>query len=561
MASGTDRPGYRQVSDENHATFKIVPSGRGAEDYPHRVTARGECFETVLENNSHLISISNDSASPALDGDAQSLVRSRTPQTSTDQPTSWSQVCESSNLLPYHGTTENHADINKTDVKFTYLSQPLLRPSTPDIRSPIRRNSSSVFNDNVLFGNGSEYFDGGNNQASPPVRQSILPNVFSTTYGYVSPTNSQLYAFSGQNVSFSGPYVLSPASLSPQDAQTARIIPPNNTMIPYYRAPLSCQNVSYLPQSAHISGPTDYLGPHDPLKRFDVPSTNRDQFRPPYSMPVSSLPFNQGVPYPWQSSAYIGPQASSSTSDEQYQRQRTSVPSNPHSARGVSQNAGTVFISQQDQLSRSCLTTTGHNTRCLDNKRQPADEQVIVATDECGRRYKLQKGQVFKPELAQYEVRFQTFVNWPGDSYITPQEAASAGFYLGDESYTRCFACSGGLDHWQPGDNAFKEHAKFYQTCPYVIAVVMKQYLESAGGCQGREVKCVAPGRKPPVETPVATGRTPFDEELNTYFLQLIQMGFHPNRVKLAIQRTLEKYRDSMLLNNVNFFIIDLCST
>lgn len=57
-------------------------------------------------------------------------------------------------------------------------------------------------------------------------------------------------------------------------------------------------------------------------------------------------------------------------------------------------------------------------------------------------------------------------------SYLTqtPRELSIAGFfYVGYGDYVRCFFCGGGLRNWEPGDDAWVEHARWFQKCSFLL--------------------------------------------------------------------------------------------
>ena len=66
---------------------------------------------------------------------------------------------------------------------------------------------------------------------------------------------------------------------------------------------------------------------------------------------------------------------------------------------------------------------------------------------------------------------FTESINWPGARIkATCREFADAGFYyLGDRDRVKCFYCNGGLKNWEPTDDPFQEHAKWYPLCEYIL--------------------------------------------------------------------------------------------
>ncbi|XP_041461917.1 baculoviral IAP repeat-containing protein 3-like isoform X1 [Lytechinus variegatus] len=77
------------------------------------------------------------------------------------------------------------------------------------------------------------------------------------------------------------------------------------------------------------------------------------------------------------------------------------------------------------------------------------------------------------PNFVQEAARLGTFRNWPGKlgyHHVTPRVLAKAGFYytgLVDEC--KCFYCDGGLKNWEPTDEPWTEHAKWFPRCEWLI--------------------------------------------------------------------------------------------
>ncbi|OWF45930.1 Baculoviral IAP repeat-containing protein 3 [Mizuhopecten yessoensis] len=74
------------------------------------------------------------------------------------------------------------------------------------------------------------------------------------------------------------------------------------------------------------------------------------------------------------------------------------------------------------------------------------------------------------PNYAVQATRSDTFLHgWPAYLNQTPYEMSSAGFfYTGNGDYCRCFYCGGGLRNWEPGDDPWVEHARWFPRCLYV---------------------------------------------------------------------------------------------
>ncbi|OPL33707.1 hypothetical protein AM593_06314, partial [Mytilus galloprovincialis] len=86
------------------------------------------------------------------------------------------------------------------------------------------------------------------------------------------------------------------------------------------------------------------------------------------------------------------------------------------------------------------------------------------------------------PKYPKYAVkmsRLDSFKYWP--TYLTqaPDEMASAGFFFtGNEDHCRCFFCGGGLRNWEPGDQPWVEHARWYQYCAFVRQSKGHRFIE-----------------------------------------------------------------------------------
>ncbi|XP_033740766.1 uncharacterized protein LOC117327746 [Pecten maximus] len=73
------------------------------------------------------------------------------------------------------------------------------------------------------------------------------------------------------------------------------------------------------------------------------------------------------------------------------------------------------------------------------------------------------------PNYAVLTVRSSTFNGFPNHLDQTPLQMAQAGFfYAGYGDYVRCFFCGGGLRNWEPGDDPWVEHARWFPRCAYV---------------------------------------------------------------------------------------------
>ncbi|XP_061192111.1 baculoviral IAP repeat-containing protein 2-like [Saccostrea echinata] len=73
------------------------------------------------------------------------------------------------------------------------------------------------------------------------------------------------------------------------------------------------------------------------------------------------------------------------------------------------------------------------------------------------------------PSYAVVATRVSSFKDWPSCMTQKPRDLALAGFlYAGYGDYTRCFFCGGGLRNWEPEDDPWIEHARWFPKCAFL---------------------------------------------------------------------------------------------
>ncbi|XP_069104535.1 baculoviral IAP repeat-containing protein 7-like [Argopecten irradians] len=88
-----------------------------------------------------------------------------------------------------------------------------------------------------------------------------------------------------------------------------------------------------------------------------------------------------------------------------------------------------------------------------------------------------------RPKFPHYAIessRLASFRNWPTYKHQTPELLSKAGFFyanFGDN--VKCFYCDGGLKNWEPGDNPWEEHARWFPKCPFVRSVKGEVFIQS----------------------------------------------------------------------------------
>ncbi|XP_020851853.1 baculoviral IAP repeat-containing protein 2-like isoform X1 [Phascolarctos cinereus] len=80
--------------------------------------------------------------------------------------------------------------------------------------------------------------------------------------------------------------------------------------------------------------------------------------------------------------------------------------------------------------------------------------------------------------MQTHAARMKTFVTWPPQIPVHPEQLASAGFYyIGCDDDVKCFCCDGGLRCWESGDDPWVEHAKWFPRCEYLNRMKGQQFI------------------------------------------------------------------------------------
>jgi len=107
------------------------------------------------------------------------------------------------------------------------------------------------------------------------------------------------------------------------------------------------------------------------------------------------------------------------------------------------------------------------------------------------------------PELSSLEARMNTFADWPPGLKQRPAQLAEAGFYYMSNSrfypyclliltnllfipaiketgdHVKCFCCDGALRNWEPEDDPWVEHARWFYRCNFLVSVKGDEYVKS----------------------------------------------------------------------------------
>ncbi|KAM9070808.1 baculoviral IAP repeat-containing protein 7 isoform 1-T1 [Sarcophilus harrisii] len=84
------------------------------------------------------------------------------------------------------------------------------------------------------------------------------------------------------------------------------------------------------------------------------------------------------------------------------------------------------------------------------------------------------------PDMGVEQIRLDSFHNWPSASMVCPQQLARAGFfYTGQHDHVKCYYCDGGLRNWDRGDDPWREHAKWFPRCEFLLQSRGRAYVSS----------------------------------------------------------------------------------
>lgn len=84
------------------------------------------------------------------------------------------------------------------------------------------------------------------------------------------------------------------------------------------------------------------------------------------------------------------------------------------------------------------------------------------------------------PEFTNFGDRLESFQCWPRSMPQTKEQLAEAGFYYeGTGDRTICYHCGGGLNDWQPEDDPWHQHAKWFKNCRFVLMVKGQDFIDN----------------------------------------------------------------------------------
>ncbi|XP_052808113.1 putative inhibitor of apoptosis [Mya arenaria] len=101
-------------------------------------------------------------------------------------------------------------------------------------------------------------------------------------------------------------------------------------------------------------------------------------------------------------------------------------------------------------------------------------------------------GVITEPKYREWEnesTRLMSFRGWPAQMSQIPRQLVDAGLlYMGEGDRCKCYWCGGELYDWEPEDNPWVEHAKWFPQCGYVHNKKGVAFINTIRGEQTGEV-------------------------------------------------------------------------
>ena len=149
--------------------------------------------------------------------------------------------------------------------------------------------------------------------------------------------------------------------------------------------------------------------------------------------------------------------------------------------RETSENRDATMTSKSNQSSMHESQTNSSEDRHIVRNIEDA-ETVAVSKSQHNYDYSTLGINIEKPRYPNYaplQVRISSYQGWPSYLDQTPRAMAMAGFlFAGFQDYARCFFCGGGLRNWEPGDDPWVEHARWFPQCAFVKQNKGKTFIQ-----------------------------------------------------------------------------------
>jgi len=203
-----------------------------------------------------------------------------------------------------------------------------------------------------------------------------------------------------------------------------------------------------------------------------------------------------------------------------------------------------VITAINPRLESTQDTTTVIDDR--DNTQAPFQNVNIISNDVDGNLDELGVQKHNGPKRGDFgtvESRLRSFVSWSPNLIQTPDLLAQAGFYyegIGDQ--VRCFHCDGGLRHWDPDDDPWTEHARWFPRCSFVKLVKGQEFVTACALDNTDQSSVQTNGKiQSSRKKRQVSDRELQEQMVSAAALAALGIGIDVQRVKRAIKEKLEQ--------------------
>ncbi|XP_031816932.1 baculoviral IAP repeat-containing protein 3 isoform X2 [Sarcophilus harrisii] len=142
--------------------------------------------------------------------------------------------------------------------------------------------------------------------------------------------------------------------------------------------------------------------------------------------------------------------------------------------------------------------------------------------------------------MQTHAARMKTFVTWPPQIPVHPEQLASAGFYyVGCNDDVKCFCCDGGLRCWESGDDPWVEHAKWFPRCEYLIEIKGQQFINQIQASYPHLLEQLLSTSDTPVDQSAELPKNHSEDAviMNTFVVKAaLEMGFNRRLIKQTVK-------------------------
>ncbi|KAG7323198.1 hypothetical protein KOW79_012900 [Hemibagrus wyckioides] len=194
-----------------------------------------------------------------------------------------------------------------------------------------------------------------------------------------------------------------------------------------------------------------------------------------------------------------------------------------------------------------CEFVSRRDTSCDPSVRASSDSvdgQLLSQLQRLAASEQVTTGQAAYPEMEPEDMRLTTFSSWPSSSSIQPDTLARAGFfYTGHSDNVKCFFCDGSLRNWEPGDDPWQEHAKWFPRCEFLIQSRGREYISNVHQQSFFNTSELVSESQISTERNITTGHdvlsgqnVPTTTMFSPVVQAVLQMGFDPALVESLVQ-------------------------